>query len=142
MDHIAIMKKSWKLLPKILDGTKKIESRWYKIKACPWDRVKKGDTLYFKDSGAPVTIKSKVNRVAQYGVESNEEAREILRKHKNQLGIEEVPDKVSDYVKDKKYAILVFFDSVEMINPFDIDKTGFGVQAAWLTVKNIEDIKL
>jgi len=35
MDHVAIMKKSWKLTEKILSGEEKIESRWYKSKYSP-----------------------------------------------------------------------------------------------------------
>jgi len=42
MQYIAIMKKSWGLLPKILTGEKKIESRWYNNRYSPWDKIKKG----------------------------------------------------------------------------------------------------
>ena len=63
MEHIAIMKKSWKLTEKILTGEKKIESRWYKAKYAPWGRIKAGEVVYFKDSGEPVTIKTEVARV-------------------------------------------------------------------------------
>ena len=38
MEHLAIMKKSWKLLPKILKGEKKIEARWYVSRVCPWNK--------------------------------------------------------------------------------------------------------
>ena len=62
MDHVAIMKKSWKLTEKILSGEKKIESRWYKSKYPPWGKIKKGDIIYFKDSGEPVSIKAKVEK--------------------------------------------------------------------------------
>lgn len=91
MDHVAIMKKSWNLIPKILKGSKKVESRWYKVRACPWNKVKKGDTLYFKNSGESVTVKSKVTRVNQYEVQDKGKAREILEKHKKDLGIEKYP---------------------------------------------------
>jgi len=66
MDHIAIMKKSWGLLPKILSGEKTCESRWYKFKRDPWDKVKEGDTLWFKDSGEPVSVKARVRKVSQF----------------------------------------------------------------------------
>ncbi len=41
MDHVAVMKKSWGLVPKILAGEKICESRWYKSKRPPWDIIKK-----------------------------------------------------------------------------------------------------
>ncbi|MEI7477466.1 MAG: hypothetical protein WCJ81_02865 [bacterium] len=39
MDHVAIMKKSRKLIPKIVSGEKTIESRWYQTKRAPWNTV-------------------------------------------------------------------------------------------------------
>ena len=66
MEHVAIMRKSWGLTQKILSGKKKIESRWYKVKYAPWDRIKFGEIVYFKDSGEPVTIKTEVEKVIQF----------------------------------------------------------------------------
>lgn len=141
MDHIAIMKKSWGLLPKIISGEKKVESRWYKSKIVPWDRIRKGDSLYFKDSGELVTLKSKVIKVIQYEARNNQHALEIFKKHAFDLGLKNPPTEISQYIKNKKYAIFVFFDSVEKIKPFKIDKSGFGLMAAWITVGDIRTIK-
>ena len=58
MDHVATMRKSWEFLPKILSGEKTIESRWLKNKSVPWGRVCIGDTIYFKNTGEPVTAKA------------------------------------------------------------------------------------
>ena len=66
MEHIAIMKKSWKFIDKILTGEKTIESRWYTSRRVPWNRIKKGETIYFKDSGEPVTIKAEADKVLQF----------------------------------------------------------------------------
>ncbi len=137
------MKKSWGLIPKILNKTKIAESRWYKSRITPWDRIKKGDNLYFKNSGESVTIKVKVIKVIQYKISNNKQALEILEKYaEKDLGIEEAPPEILDYIKDKKYAVIVFFDKVEEIKPFNIDKTGFGAMAAWITIDNINKIKL
>ena len=43
--------------------------------------------------------------------------------------------------KNKNYCLLIFLKNVEAILPFEVDKTGFGAMAAWLTVENIERIK-
>ena len=40
MEHVAIMKKSWGFIEKILGGQKTIESRWYSLKSKPWDNIK------------------------------------------------------------------------------------------------------
>ncbi|MBI3413268.1 MAG: hypothetical protein HY051_04265, partial [Candidatus Aenigmarchaeota archaeon] len=66
MYHVAIMKKSWGLTEKILDRRKTIESRWYKHRRTPWNKIKKGDTVYFKNSGEPVSIKTRVKKVMQF----------------------------------------------------------------------------
>jgi ASC-1-like (ASCH) protein len=141
-DHIAIMKRSWGLIPKILDGTKTCESRWYKSRIVPWDRIQPGDNLYFKDSGEPVTVKAKVKKVLQFEIEDSAHALEIIEKYAmRDLGIETVSESTKNYILNKRYAILIFFDSVEEIEPFAIDKTGFGSQAAWLTVDDINKIR-
>jgi len=142
MDHVVIMKKEWGLLPKILSDVKKVESRWYKFKVAPWNKVKKGDTLYFKDSGCHVIVKAKVTDVHQYLIESDRHALEIMQNYaKLDLGVKNIPSQVRKYIHNKKYAIFVFFCSTEKIKPFEIDKTGYGLQSAWLCVKNIESIK-
>ena len=66
MEHVAIMKKSWGLIGKIISGEKKIESRWYKSRRSPWGKIKQGDEVYFKDSGEPVSIKAKVAKVISF----------------------------------------------------------------------------
>ncbi len=143
MDHVAIMKKSWGLIPKILNGTKVAESRWYKSRIIPWNRIKKGDNLYFKNSGESVIVKTRVNKVIQYQMSNNKQALEIMKKHaEKDLGIKEIPSEILNYIKDKKYAVIVFFDRVEEIKPFNIDKTGFGAMAAWISINNINKIKI
>lgn len=62
MQHVAIIKKSWGLTEKVLNGQKKIESRWYMAKHAPWDRIKEGEVVCFKDSGEPVSLKAEVER--------------------------------------------------------------------------------
>ena len=66
MHHLAILDKKRKLLSKILSGEKTIESRWYMQKRTPWDKIKAGDTIFFKDSGEPVRVKAQVSEVQQF----------------------------------------------------------------------------
>jgi len=142
MHHLAIMRKSWGLLPKILTGEKTIESRWYKNKYAPWSRIKKGDIIYFKNSGEPVTIKTKVSKVIQYPDLTLKKAKQILQKYgtRDGLGINKI-GKYYQMFKDKNYCLLVFLKNPQKIKPFNIDKTGFGAMAAWITVNDINRIK-
>lgn len=141
MDHVAIMKKQWGLVPKILSGVKTVESRWYKTKVAPWNKIKEGDTIYFKDSGSPVTVKAKVTGVQEYVIESNSQALGIMKEHVvADLGTGEIPDSVKNYITDKRYAVFVFFNNVENITAFDIDKSGFGMQCAWICMDKVTKI--
>jgi ASC-1-like (ASCH) protein len=142
MDHVAMMKKSWGLTEKIRSGEKKIESRWYKNKKSPWNNIKEGDNVYFKDSGEPISLKAEVSKVIQISNLLPKKVKEILEKYGPDDGIEksEIPEFFKRF-KDKKYCILVFLKNCGKIKSFEIDKTGFGNMAAWLTVKSINSIK-
>lgn len=141
-DHVAIMKKSWGLTQKILTGQKKIESRWYKARYPPWGKIKTGDIVYFKDSGAPITIKAEVDRVLQFDNLTPNKIKEILDGYGEHDGLEasDLP-RYFELFKDKKYCMLIFLRNVQKTMPFEIDKTGFGTMAAWLTMPSIDAIR-
>jgi len=142
MDHVAIMKKSWGLTEKILDGRKKIESRWYLSKRAPWNKIKKDETVYFKNSGEPVKMKAEVAKVLQFCDLTPKKVKELLNKYGNADGLEKA--KIPEFFKlfkDKKYCLLIFLKNPVKIRTFDIDKTGFGAMSAWITVDKIDRIK-
>ncbi len=141
--HVAIMRKSWGLLPKILTGEKTIESRWYKNKYAPWNNIFKGDIVYFKDSGEPITIKAKVRSVLQFSNLTADKIRKLLNKYGKPDGIE--ASKVNHYIqmfKDKNYCLLIFLGNPQKIASFNINKTGYGAMAAWITLDDIDKIKI
>lgn len=143
MDHLAIMKKSWGLTPKILSGQKKIESRWYRSKYAPWGSINKGDNVYFKDSGELVSVKAKVEKVITFSDLTPEKVNHILNKYGEDDGIEK--DKIQKFFelfKDKNYCLLIFLKNPSKIKPFKVNKSGFGMMSAWLTVENIKKIKV
>ena len=142
MEHLAIMRKSWGLTQKILNGQKKIESRWYSVKCKPWDTIKKDATVYFKDSGESVKIKAEVGKVIQFADLTPKKVKEILYEYGKDDGIEQ--DKIHEFFerfKNKKYCILIFLKNSVKVKPFEIDKTGFGTMSAWITTYDILKIK-
>lgn len=143
MEHVAIMRKSWSLTSKILSGKKKIESRWYKTKYPPWDSIKSGDVVYFKDAGEPVKIKAEVDKVIQFSDLTPEKVRKILNDYGKDDGIEEDEAlKFFEIFKNKKYCILVFLKNPKDVEPFDINKNGFGSMSSWISVEDINQIKI
>ncbi|MDB5260624.1 MAG: hypothetical protein JWN37_855 [Candidatus Nomurabacteria bacterium] len=141
MDHVAIMNPSWKMIDKIIDGKKTIESRWYQTKRDPWDKVKPGDVIYLKDSGKPVTAIAKVIKVEQFEIKDMDAAQKIVTKYGKKICI--VNSDCKTWGKCPKYCILVYLARPALIQkPFQINKEGFGTGNAWLTVANIDDIKI
>lgn len=142
MEHIAILKKSWKLTEKILSGKKKIESRWYMGKYAPWGRIHAGETVYFKDSGEPVSLKATVEKVLQFENLNPKKVKEILDEWGSEGGI-----CVRDYGeslhsnKNKNYCMLIFLKNAQPVKSFEINKKGFGLMAAWICTDSIDRIK-
>ena len=136
------MKKSWRLTEKILAGEKTLETRWYKNKYPPWNNIKKGDIIYFKDSGEPVTIKAEVTKFLRFDNLDNKKSNNIMEKYGNlDTGNKELSLEIKNYINNKNYCILIFFDKVMKIKPFSIDKKGFGLMSSWICVDNVERLK-
>ena len=143
MDHVAIMRKSWGLTQKILTGEKKIESRWYKTKHAPWDKIKASETIYFKDSGEPVTIRATVSKVLQFSDLTPDKVNNLLGKYGKEDGIQAKElSKYYQMFKDKKYCLLIYLKDAMKIKPFSINKRGFGAMAAWISVEDVNSIKV
>jgi len=140
MDHLAIMNKAWQLIPKILNGEKTIESRWYQSRRTPWQRVKIGEWVYFKNAGEKVTTRAQVSDVRYFAFQTDTEIDEVIQKYGKAIGL--INRDWRTWERKPRYAILVFLQNPESIAPFSINKTGFGNAAAWLTMNNINDIKL
>jgi hypothetical protein len=137
------MKSSWGLTPRILSGEKSIESRWYMTTRPPWGKVKAGDTIYFKDSGKPVELVSKVSRVKLIPNLSPSRVRSLLNRYAAEDGIkrDEIP-KFYRQFKGKRNCMLVFLKGPRRVRPFLIDKSGFGTMSAWISVNNINRIRI
>ncbi len=68
--------------------------------------------------------------------------KEILNEYGNEDGLEK--EKIPEFFerfKDKKYCMLIFLKNPQKVEPFEIDKTGFGAMSAWITVDDISKIK-
>lgn len=139
-DHIAIMKKSWGLIPKILSGEKTIESRWYQTRRVPWNAIVEGDTVYFKNSGEEVSAKAEVLSVLQFELKDIPDARCVIAKYGKQICLVNKDPSTWDGVP--KYCILILLKNPKSVKPFKIDKQGFGNAAAWLAVGDIKRVKL
>jgi ASC-1-like (ASCH) protein len=142
MEHVAIMKKSFGFTEKIIGGRKKVESRWYRTRRKPWGVIRAGDTVYFKDSGEPVTVCAEASKIIQYSNLSPKKIREILKIFGKKIGIEpEESREFFDNLKHNKYCVLIVLKNPRKVKPFEIKKEGFGAMAAWLSVPTVKKIR-
>jgi hypothetical protein len=140
MDHVAIMNKKLGLINRILSGHKTIETRWYKHKSCPWDKVKVGEKIYFKDSGLPARASAEVGGVLQFSNLTPAKIKNIIYKYGDQIDIQEKDD--LSWADNKNYAILIWLKNAKALSPFQINKSGFGSMSAWITINNIDTIRV
>jgi len=141
MDHIAIMNKSWKLIPKIISGEKSIESRWYQTKRAPWDKIKKGDRIYFKNSGEAISARAEVVGVKQFEFKQADDISAVLKKYGAKICL--IDNDWKTWEKTPKYAILIDLVNPHIIKkPFQINKAGFGNAVAWIAINDILKIKI
>jgi ASC-1-like (ASCH) protein len=141
MDHIAFMQKSWGLTEKIATGQKTIESRWYNVKYAPWGRISPGDSIYFKNSGEPITIQAEVEKVLYFSDLTPEKVHTILEEYSKELGLEPDIERFFEMFKHKRYCILIYLKDAHHIQPFEINKQGFGTMSSWISVESIAKMK-
>ena len=141
VDHVAIMRKKGNLLDMIISGKKTIESRWYINKIAPWNKIKAGDTIYFKESSEDVTARAAVTKVLQLEL-TPQIAKNIIKKYGNLIDPGTSKEDFIKWGKEKKkrYCILMFLSNVKKIKPFSIDKTGYGISSAWMCVGDINSV--
>lgn len=143
MHHLCILSKKWKLLDRILSGQKQIESRWYVNKITPWNRIKTNDVIFFKESGDQVKAKATVKKVLQFDSLDRNKISNIIDNYGKQIAFRETnKDKLIDSHLKKNYCILIFLENVEKIKPFNINKEGYGLMSAWITLDSINHIRI
>ena len=139
MEHIAILSKKRKILDKIISGEKIIESRWYKFKKTPFEVISAGETVYFKESGEMISVKAKVQKALFFKDLNLDKIKEILLMHGKGICMD---ISQAETIKDKKFCTLIFLEDVKRIEPFAINKKGFGVMAAWISIDDVGKIKI
>jgi len=141
MHHVAIMNPKLGFIDKILRGEKVIETRWYKHKITPWNKIASGDEIYFKNSGDDVRAKATVDKVVFVDSLNPQIVNELVQKYFQLIGLDDdIRDQFIKKHSDKNYAILIWLKNPKEVTPFAINKTGFGNAAAWLTLPKIESI--
>lgn len=139
VDNIVFLNKKFKGLEKIIQGEKTAESRWANGKKFPHGKVNKGDRLFFKSTGKPVTATAEVIDVLNLNKLEKDEIQEIIQKYNDKICMCEEEVAIA---LQKKCGFIVFFDGVKEIDPIEIDKSSFGSMADWIIVDDINMITM
>ncbi len=67
-----------------------------------------------------------------------EKIEELLEKYGSEIGVSKAYAKE---LQGKNFCALIFINEVQKVQPFEIDKKGYGLMAAWITVENINFIR-
>jgi ASC-1-like (ASCH) protein len=138
MQHIAIMKKRIGSIEDILKGKKTIESRWYVHKTTPWNKVKKGETIFFKESGGYVYGKAIADKVLQFENYNERIFKEIVKEYGDMIGMKD--RNYYPYYASKNHCILILLSNPKRIKEFKVNKKGFGSACAWMCVEDIKRV--
>lgn len=126
MEHIVILKE--KYYDAILNGSKKIESRWSIHKIVPYEMVNINDTLLLKKTGCDITATCVVKDVKYFKLDDK-----VLEAIENKYASDICMSSESfKGMKNKKYCTLVWVDNVKEITPIKV-KRSYG--SAWIVKK-------
>lgn len=126
--HIAILRSPY--LDYILDGLKTIESRFTKNRSAPFGQIRRGDIIFFKESGGPIVGWAIAGEILPFSDLTPKKIKEIVAKYKDALMIQE------QFLKEKldsRYASLIFLSKVQRITPFYIEKHD---QLSWVILND------
>lgn len=104
----------------MLDGKKKVESRFSKNKIAPFRSIKKEDIVIVKKSGGKIVAYFTIKEVLFFYLEETKIS-EIRKKYEKELCVDE------EFWKKKetsRYATLIIIDKIYNLNPFKIQKKG------------------
>ncbi len=132
--HLVILKKPY--LDAILDGRKKIESRFTKTKRHAFGRVFPGDTLFLKISSGPVCARATVAEVKNFENLTPEQIIEIKQRYNHYI---KGSDEYWHSKMDSRFGFLAWLTDVKPIEPVRIHKKDW---RAWVVLTEKENFGL
>lgn len=140
MDHVVYLDANAKELDLLLSGKKTMIIRGAAGRKMPYGRVNRDDVLYFINNNAEGLIQAKASVKDVFNSErmTEEESARLVESHQGKL---QLSKKQQDRWAGKRYLMLVEVSDLKKIEPFQIDKSGYGNMDDWLPVEEIERVK-
>lgn len=141
MDHVVYLDAKSNEYEELLCGSKTMIIRGATGRKLPYGRVSKGDILYFINNNAEGLVKAKsiVSSVYNSDKMNTEESIKLVKDHQDNL---KLTNKQFEKWAGKRYLVLIEIKEFEELNSFPIDKSNYGNMDDWLTVGNIDSVKL
>jgi hypothetical protein len=141
MDHVVYLDAKAAEMDKLLSGEKTMIIRGAAGRKMPYGRVNSGDKLYFINNNAEGVIKAKgqVSQVLDSQKMTREDSIALVEEHQGALGL--TPAQFKRWA-GKRYLVLIQVNQVEVVAPFQIDKSGYGNMDDWLPVGDINEVRL
>jgi len=139
MDHVVYLDAKSKEYEKLLEGSKTMIIRGATGRKLPYDRVNKGDVLYFINNNAEGLVKGKALVSSVYNSDklNTEESIKLVKENQDKLRLTE--RQINKWA-GKRYLVLIVIEEFCEINGFPIDKSRYGNMDDWLPVENIMNI--
>lgn len=140
MDHVVYVDTKARELEKLLAGEKTMIIRGATGRKLPHGRVHSGDRLFFIQNKGDGMVRACAEASAVFNSEKLTEEESITIVESNQPKLSLTLDQVKRWA-GKRYLVLIEVKDVQPVEPFAIDRSGYGNMDDWLPVEEIEQVK-
>lgn len=141
MDHVVYLDTKAGELEKMLAGNKTMIVRGAAGRKLPYGRVNPTDCLYFVQNNGEGLVRACgiVKDVLNSKKLAEEESASLLAANQAKLNLTENQCK---RWAGKRYLVLIEVQNVQTVEPFRIDRSGYGNMDDWLPVEAIAKVKV
>ncbi len=140
MDHVVYLDAPAKEMDHLIYGKKTMIIRGAAGRKMPYGRVHPDDVLYFLNNDGEALVKARAVVVSVTNSEALTEAESINLIQENQAKLQ-LTEKQLKRWNGKRYLVLVEVSHVEPVDPFHVDKRGYGNMDDWLPVGSILNVR-
>ena len=142
MDHIVYLDLKSKEMDKLATGQKTMIIRGASEKRFPYNKVRKGDELYFLyDDEDESKIKSKALVYSVFNSEILNEKESLELVNQKQTYLQLTPEQIKRWA-GKKYLILIEITNFEFVDCISLDKSKYEIVNDWIPIDDIKNVKI
>lgn len=140
MDHVVYVDANTGEIEKILARTKTVVVRGAMGRKLPYGLVASGDVLYFilNNGEGRVRARAIVRTVTNTAALTPLDSVRLIQEQ--QSGMQLSPKQFKHWA-GKRYLVLIEIEEPEAVEPFEIDRSGYGNMDDWLPVGEINTIR-